>query len=829
MHIGTWSGLLEGQLSVAVEALDFMVHRSVHVTDSVFYGILKRCIAMKDLVLGSHVHSLAVRSGYESNAFLANHIICMYASHGKLEEATLVFGRVPTPSRHMWASIILAHARHGLPKVAIDLYRRMRESPVKPDNHIFAAVLTACATLEDLSTGRDVHADISSNGKLNVYVGSSLVDMYSKCGSLEDARTVFDSLTSKDVVIWNAMLSGYAQHGHGQEALTLYKSMEKEGVSAPDAVTFVCLLKACAKMGALKLGEQVHQQIQERGLEVDVVVHNCLVNMYAKCGNLKVARRIFDTVEKKDVVTWTSMIAGYAQHGHAKEVHALYDAMVKADVGPFDAVAFGCLLQSCACIKALHLGKQLHAQVRTQGLETDVCISTCLVDLYLKCESLDDAREVFFNLPSKNVKTWAAMIAGYSLHGLSQEALTLYEDLKKEAIPLADALTAVCLLQACASIRSLQEGRKLHEQIQARGLEAVLYVGNCVVTMYAKCGSLQDARQVFDNLPTKDVVTWNAMIAAYTQHGLGEEALALYRSMQQQGITPADAITFVCLLQACSSVAGIERGKEVHAEISRNGFETSDVVVANALIDMYAKLGSMADAQQVFDALLARDIVTWTTLIDGYSRQGESELVFHLFERLIKEGLQPNHVTFLSVLTVCSHGGLVDKGQHYFESMSSSYGINPTVEHYGCIIDLLGRAGQVERAMKVLQTMPFQAPMEVWRSLLGACQKWKKVELGREAFEGAVRLDVNDAAVYMLMANIYKAAQMPQEANSIEALRVIAGAWKDPGQTRWRDDSGCLHTFAVRDVEHNERQRIYAKLKKVSARMEEDMYSAGFQ
>lgn len=613
----------EGRLSDAVEALERLVQGPSYVDNSLFYRVLKRCISQKNLVVGRRVHALAVKSGYESNAFLANHIIRLYSSHGMLQEATEVFSKVHVPSPYMWTSLILAYARHGKPAQALTLYRRMRAvtAHANLDNHLFVAVLTACAAAEDLSSGREVHDDIMRSAhEPNVFVGNCLVDMYAKCGSLEDARRVFDKLPIKNVVTWTAMISGYAQHGQGQEALSLYAVMQQEGVTTANVVTFVCLLQACANVGDLHHGKQLHAEIVERGLEGDEVI------------------------------------------------------------------------------------------------------------------------------------------------------------------------------------------------------------GTSLVHMYSKCGCLEDARIVFNSLPARDVVAWTAMIAAYAQNGLGQEALALYASMQQEGITLANHVTLLCLLQACGSVAGLEKGKEIHSLLSRTGLESTDLCVASTLIDMYGKCGSMIDAQQVFDALPSRDIVTWNALIAGYARQGESEVVFDLFGKVRHDGFQPDGVTFLGVLTACSHAGLVCKGQEYFEAMTRDYDIRPTSEHYSCMVDLLGRAGHVEEALKMVKTMPFQPHREVWRSLLSSCRKWKNVELGRQAFECAVSSDNDDPAMYVLMANIYAIAQMPEKSNEIQAMRVKAQVWKQPGQSWWTDMGGIVHTFIAGDKTHPDKQDIDVKLQELFVKMKKAGY-----
>eukprot|EP00246_Nothoceros_aenigmaticus_P010396 TRINITY_DN2687_c2_g1_i1.p1 TRINITY_DN2687_c2_g1~~TRINITY_DN2687_c2_g1_i1.p1 ORF type:complete len:349 (-),score=51.78 TRINITY_DN2687_c2_g1_i1:471-1484(-) len=324
---------------------------------------------------------------------------------------------------------------------------------------------------------------------------------------------------------------------------------------------------------------------------------------------------------------------------------------------------------------------------------------------------------------------------------------------------------------------------------------------------------MEDARRVFARMPSPNVVAWTSMILGYAQDR-GERALQLYAQMQQAGVVP-NARTYVSALKACGSVAGLEKGQEIHSQILNSGLEVTHSFVMSSLIDMYCKCGSMVDAQQVFDSSPTRDIVAWSALIAGYAHQGEINLVLDMFKRMKHEGIQPDGITFLGVLTACSNTGCVDGGQKYFESMIGDYGISATMEHYTCMVDLFGRAGHLAKAMEVVKAIPFHPDSAVWKCVLGACRKWKNVALGKQAFDCAVRLDNGDAATYVLMENIYSDAHMWLESNEIHALRAKSRACKEQGQSQWTDSSGFVHVFVSGHQGHPECQDIYAKLSDV--------------
>lgn len=396
--------------------------------------------------------------------------------------------------------------------------------------------------------------------------------------------------------------------------------------------------------------------------------------------------------------------------------------------------------------------------------------------------------------------------------------------------------TFVGALKACSSMAALEEWdrsdgnlkkhslekvRAIHSTIVLKQYDSDVFVGTMLVDAYSKCGSMLEARDVFEKLSSCDVTTWNALITGYSQMEDGEQALELYTRMQLQGIRPNDR-TFIAALCACGAVLGLEKGKEIHAQVTDCGLGSADTYVQTALIDMYGKCGSMKYAQQVFDAMTRKTVVTWTALIAGYAHQGESTLVFDLFEKMKQDGIQPNSITFLRVLTVCNHVGLVDEGQKFFEAMKRDFGIDPTPEHCNCIVDLLGRSGQVGKAMEMVKTMPGQPPGALWRCVLAACQKWEEVELGREAFENALRIDRNDSAAYVMMSNIYAAADMPENAEEMQAIRKCILVRKRQGQSWWTDEGGVVHAFAVQDRSHPDISQLLVRLEDLFVKMSEN-------
>jgi pentatricopeptide repeat protein len=420
-----------------------------------------------------------------------------------------------------------------------------------------------------------------------------------------------------------------------------------------------------------------------------------------------------------------------------------------------------------------------------------------------------------------NIFPWNLRLARYVKAGLHHKALDLFAQMQQEGL-IPDSFTFVQLLNACASLRALESGRQIHAQIIQSGCECNIFVESGLIDMYAKCGSLADARKVFNKMDARDVVSYNAMILAHVKSGQAQEALELFQRMQcEEGAEP-DRATFLAVLNACASVASLNEGRCVQEQIIQNGLG-SDVFVANSLIDMYSKCGVIDDAQRVFNKMTTRDVVAWNTMLGGYAMHGLAKEALELLERMCEQGVEVDNVTLVALLSACSHLGLVDEGMHYYESMGLVYGVSSTVEHYACMVDLLGRAGHLDEAEDLIKTMPFEPTVAVWKALLGACRVCGNVEMGERIAKEVIGLDPGNSAGYVLLSNIYAAAGKWDISADIQCQRLERGVKKEPGRT-WIEVNNEMHSFMVDDQGHPHITEIHAKLRKLSAQMEEIGY-----
>ncbi|KAH7439192.1 hypothetical protein KP509_04G048900 [Ceratopteris richardii] len=736
-----------------------------------FVASLHSCSKNRDLCAGMLIHHEILKLGLLDECLDA--LISMYARCGALKRAMELISMHSIRNVYTWTVLIAEHAHQGHARDALDCFEGMQRQGVIADGVTYATVLNACAKVKAFEKGIEIHDEVNRLGLLDndVILGNALVDMYSKCGALAKAQHVLEGLCIQDVFAWNSLIVGYTQQGQGQQALDCFKKMQSKGCS-PDARTYTSVLKACALVGNIELGEHIHKEIARTSLlRTDMVLGTALLNMYAKCGAVSKAEQVFNDLPSCDMVCWNALITGYVQHGQPKQALHCFEEMQNKGLVP-NELTFTFALKACGMLGAADKGEEIHEIIAKQGLlDHDIVLGTVLVDMYAKCGALTKARCVLDDLSSKSNLPWNALIGGYVQYGLATEALNCIAEMQQEGLS-PDPITFSFALKASAALGALDKGIKFHDEISKQGmLGSNIQLDNALVDMYAKCGALIQAQEVLEKLPIRDSVSWSAVIAGFVDQGQGEQALHLFDQMRHDGLLP-DSVIFSCILKACGNMGAISRGEQIHDEICKLGLLKNDVVLGNSLIDMYAKCGALFKAKQVLEDLPSQDVVSWNSLIGGFAQQGQCKEALECLKQMEQKGISVNALTFSYVLYACTHLGLVEDGHMHFVNMSTKYGLQPTLEHYTCMIELWGRAGYLDKAVSMIQGMPsFSDTYEIWYSLLGACQEWGDLNIGRWAFQHAIRIDKTIASAYVLMANIYATAGMQKEAEIIEALR----------------------------------------------------------
>lgn len=708
-RIGTVKALSNGRL----------VHARISRLGNDHHTFVGNCIVEMYGNCGSVEDAIAVFNHITyPNLFSWNILLKVYVHNGSLEAARSIFSRMPQRDIVSWNAMIAAYAQDGRSWEALDLFSQMQLKNVKPDTITFVCALTACASAKALDAGKEIHVAIGdTQHAANVAVGNALVNMYGKCGLARDAWSAFSAMHHRDVVSWTTILSAFAENGHAMEALNILHLMQLEGIS-PDNVAFMCALDACAKLAAFEEGQRIHCAIVERGCGQDFVLATSLINMYGKCGSIVKARTVFSKMPYHDAVSWKTMLAALVQNGHGKDALDLFYHMQLDGFRP-DDITFVHVLDACTSMVGLEKGQEIHVAIIESAYGQDTMVQNALVTMYGNCGSAYNAKSVFGSMHQRDVISWNAMMAAFAHNGYGTEAIKLFYRMQVEGFK-PDVITFVSALSACAFLTAFEEVQDIHVAIVKSECTEDVIVGNALINCYAKCGNVQNARCVFSKMLHCDVVTWTAMIEVYVQNGHGEGALDLFHQMQLEGIKPND-MTLVFAIEACANLAALEAGQAIHASIMASKYG-QDIFVGTALINMYGKCGSVHDAKSVFGRLPQWNLVSCTAMVAAFAHNGCGKEALDLFCAMQLEDIKPDNAIFTCVLTACSHTGLVDDGSHVFLSITSNFRTLHTTEHYVCLIDLLGRAGQLEEAEDLITNIPFGRAALAWRSLLSACR-----------------------------------------------------------------------------------------------------------
>ncbi|XP_024006139.1 pentatricopeptide repeat-containing protein At2g22410, mitochondrial, partial [Eutrema salsugineum] len=536
---------------------------------------------------------------------------------------------------------------------------------------------------------------------------------------------------------WNVTIRGFSESERPKEAVLLYKQMLRHRESRPDHFTYPVLFKVCADLALKRLGHMILGHVLKLRLELVTHVHNASIHMFASCGEMENARKVFDESPVRDLVSWNSLINGYKKIGQAEMAIQVYKQMESEGFDPDDVTMIG-LVSSCAMLGSLNLGKEFYEYIKENGLRVTVPLANALMDMFSKCGDIHEARRIFDKLEKRTIVSWTTMISGY-----------------------------------------------------------------------ARCGLLDVSRRLFDDMEVKDVVLWNAMIGGSVHANRAQDALALFQEMQTSSVKP-DEITMIHCLSACSQLGALDVGIWIHRYIEKHSLSLN-VALGTSLVDMYAKCGNISEARNVFHEIQTRNSLTYTAIIGGLAHHGDASAAISYFNEMIDEGLAPDEITFIGVLSACCHAGMIQMGLDYFSQMKSRFNLNPQLKHYSIVVDLLGRAGLLEEAEKLMESMPMEADAAVWGALLFGCRMHGNVELGEKATKKLLELDSGDSGIYVLLDGMYKEANMFENAKQARSMMNERGVEKIPGCS-CIEVNGVVSEFIVRDKSRPEYEKIYGFL-----------------
>ncbi|OVA17444.1 Pentatricopeptide repeat [Macleaya cordata] len=557
---------------------------------------------------------------------------------------------------------------------------------------------------------KTLHAHIiKTNFTQNDLVFGQLLLCCSISNSMHYASRIFAKIHHPKLFFYNAMVKGYSETGAHQEAIQIYSLMRSRSVFC-DSFTFPVVLRSISSLGMIGVGEELHGLVMKTGFDARVIVQTALIDMYCACGLPNSARLIFDRIPDRDVICWNTMIAGYIKCGKFSKARELFERSPVKNVSSWNT----------------------------------------LVDMYCKCGDIEIARQLFDEMPEKDIISWNAMISGY-----------------------------------------------------------------------AKIGECEAARRLFEQMPKRNVVSWNVLITCYVHKRQFSDALELFRMMQVSDVKPNE-VTVVSVIPACAHLGALDLGQWIHAYINRNRIKM-DVYVNTSLIDMYGKCGSVEEARGVFDNAKVKDTFLCNTMIEVLAMHGRAEEAFGIFMYMRSGGFKPNDVTFIGLLKACSHVGMVDTGVKYFRMMKEEFGLTPKVEHFGCMVDLLGRAGHLQEARELIKNMPMEPTSIVWGALLSACRIHGNVKLAEEVALHLLDLEPQSCGNYVLLSNIYSKAGRFDEAVELRKMMKEKGVKKKPGCSSI-EVNHVVNEFFAGDRAHPQCKEIYEQLEKMVKRLKAEGY-----
>ncbi|XP_065861074.1 pentatricopeptide repeat-containing protein At3g63370, chloroplastic [Euphorbia lathyris] len=788
-------------------------------TSEHFYArLLEFCGSQKARLEGQQIHAQIIKShDVQNSVFLNTKLVSMYGLCGSLFDAHRVFDKMCERTIFTWNSMIASYVSNEKPLEALEMYRKMRNLGVTFDSFTFPYLIKACARVDCLHRGAEIHGLAIKYGYDSVvFVANSLVSMYAKCNDLNGAWKLFEKMNERNnVVSWNSMISAYSRSGHCTEALGLFREMQKAAV-ATNSYTLVAALQACEDSTFVKLGMEIHAFIlKSRGFS-DIYVANALIAMYVRFCKMAEAAILFDKFDVKDIVTWNSMLTGCIQNGLYNEALHFFHDLQDSGLQP-DQVSLISLLAATGRLGNLLNGKEIHAYAIKNGFSSSVLVGNTLVDMYAKCCYMSYAGRVFDKMPNKDFISWTTVIAGYAQNNSHMEAIELLREVQMEGMNV-DAMMLGSILLACRRLKCMAQVKEIHGYILRRGLsDRVLQ--NTIVDVYGECGNVDYAARMFELIEIKDLVSWTSMISSYVRNGLANEALQVFYSMKETDVG-LDSVTLISILSAVASLSILKKGKEIHGFIIRKRFMLEGCL-SNALLDMYARCGSLENACKIFTYTEIRSLISWTAMINAYGMHGCGELAIELFRKMEDQRLIPDHITFLALLYACSHSGLVDEGKRILKTMKYKYDLEPWLHHYTCLVDLLGRKNRLEEAYEFVKSMEIEPTAEVWCALLGACRVHSNKKVGEIAAKKLLELDIHNPGNYVLVSNVFAAGSRWKDVEQVRMRMKRHGLKKNPGCS-WIEVGNRVHSFLARDKCHPESDRIYQKLAEITEKLKKE-------
>ncbi|GER43650.1 pentatricopeptide repeat-containing protein [Striga asiatica] len=619
------------------------------------------------------------------------------------------------------------------------------------------------------------------------------------------ARRILDSAAHPGASAFTNMLRYYSNCGSDLDVLSLFREMQKRCLKPDDISVYAILVKVSGKIGKF-----FHSELIKTGCDREKYTCNALIIFYGKYGPIESARQVFDELPERSAPNWNAIISGYWNWGLEFEAKRLFNLMPVKNVITW----------------------------------------TTMITGYSKIKDLESARACFDRMPEKNVVSWNAMLSGYSQNGFPEMALDLFREMVNAGV-CPNGTTWVNVISSCSSQGNLGLANSVVKMLDERTIRTNTYVKTALLDLYAKCGRLEMARKIFDELgmcrnlvtwnsmisaytragdlvgarglfdrmPEKDVVSWNSMIAGYAQNGQSQLAIELFKEMVETGTVKPDELTMTSVISACGHLGALELSNWVMEIITANRIKLS-VSIYNSLIFMYSRCGSMDKAHMTFYEMDTRDVVSYNALITGIASHGSGTEALEFLQRMKDEGLRPDRITYIGILTACSHSGMLDEGKQVFESIEC-----PDTEHYSCLVDLLGRVGKLDDAKRIVEKMPVNPSPGIYGSLLNASRIHKRLDIGEFAAHKLLELEPENLGNYILLSNLYASLGKWENVDKTRKFIKTRGLMKKAGWSRV-EHGGKMHEFTAGARSHERTAEIYRKLAEMNDKLRGSGYVA---
>ncbi|MFS7894570.1 putative tetratricopeptide-like helical domain superfamily, DYW domain-containing protein [Helianthus anomalus] len=591
--------------------------------------------------------------------------------------------------------------KHKLKQAVDSLYRHSNVN-----SEAYTRIVLDCVRLNDVHQAKRLQSHMDDNlyEPTTTFIHNRLLDVYANSGKLLDARNLFDKMPQRDTITYNAMLKAYSKMGSADDLQGLFRS-----IPCRDSVSYNTVIAGLATKGRVNEALEVFVEMQKEGVEV----------------------------------------TGYS---------------------------YVSVLNACSRVLDLRRGKQVHGKIVACGLVFNGFVCNALTDLYAKCGEIDAARWLFDRMRNQNVVSWNLMISGYMKNGLPEKSIELFSEMKLSGVK-PDVVTNSNVLGAFFQMRRIHEAQKLFAKIEK-----------------------------------KDTISWTTMIVGHVQNGKEEDALMLFNDMLTANVKP-DKFTISSVVSSCARLASLFYGQTIHGKSVHMGVD-NDTLVSSALVDMYSKCGEPTEARKIFNTIHSKSTVSWNSMILGYAQNGKDLEALTLYEEMLNNGIKPDSITFVGVLSACIHEGLTERGEQYFRSMTKQHGIIPTSDHYACLINLLGRSGCVDKAVETIKDMPYKPDSLIWSTLLSVCKLNMDIEHGEMAAKELFELEPYNAEPYITLSNMYAANGRWKDVAAMRSV-MNSNKIKKFAAFSWVEIDGKVHKFVSEDRAHPESEAIYRELNRI--------------